>query len=185
MFQHSVAIGVGHPDERLPVCFMRIPEINQAEFCEPFQHTRHRLAHLGTIGEETLTLEQKQHPAHGGRNLGGEMRNGRIGNEIGWHRISPSTFRTGEGASVARDAGLRHYRPWPVLARRGNCVSGVDPGGLDETHFSDADLWKPHARTSLTTLPFTSVKRKSRPEYRKVSFSWSRPIRCRMVACRS
>src|SRR5262245_58131795 len=41
------------------------------------------------------------------------------------------------------------------------------------------------ARSSRTTRPCTSVRRKSRPSKRYVSRSWSRPSRCRMVACRS
>ena len=39
--------------------------------------------------------------------------------------------------------------------------------------------------TALIACPCTSVRRKSRPLKRKVSRSWSRPRRCRMVACRS
>ena len=41
------------------------------------------------------------------------------------------------------------------------------------------------ARIGRTTLPLTSVRRKSRPAWRKVSRSWSKPSVCRIVACRS
>ena len=42
-----------------------------------------------------------------------------------------------------------------------------------------------YAKMSFTTCPCTSVRRKSRPWKRNVRRSWSRPRRCRMVACRS
>ena len=42
-----------------------------------------------------------------------------------------------------------------------------------------------YARTSLITCPCTSVRRRSTPLVRMVSFSCSIPSRCRMVACRS
>ena len=42
-----------------------------------------------------------------------------------------------------------------------------------------------HARIDFATTPATSVSRKSRPAWRYVSRSWSKPIRCRIVACRS
>ena len=42
-----------------------------------------------------------------------------------------------------------------------------------------------HARIFFTTFPCTSVRRKSRPWKRNVSLVWSRPSRCRIVACRS
>ena len=41
------------------------------------------------------------------------------------------------------------------------------------------------ARIGRTTWPLTSVRRKSRPEWRNVSRSWSRPSKCKIVACRS
>ena len=41
------------------------------------------------------------------------------------------------------------------------------------------------ARRSLTTLPCTSVRRKSRPWKRNVSRVWSMPRQCRIVALRS
>ena len=37
----------------------------------------------------------------------------------------------------------------------------------------------------FTTCPWTSVKRKYRPWYLKVSLSWSMPNKCRMVAWKS
>ena len=43
----------------------------------------------------------------------------------------------------------------------------------------------PQATTDRTTSPATSVRRKLRPLLKKVSRSWSSPIRCRMVAWRS
>ena len=43
---------------------------------------------------------------------------------------------------------------------------------------SDCD----HARIPLMTFPCTSVSRKSRPAWWKVSFSWSKPRRWRIVA---
>ncbi len=42
-----------------------------------------------------------------------------------------------------------------------------------------------HVRISRTTLPYTSVNRKSRPPNRCTRRSWSIPIRCKMVAWRS
>ena len=42
-----------------------------------------------------------------------------------------------------------------------------------------------HARIFFTTSPSTSVRRKSRPWKLKVSLLWSRPSRCKIVACRS
>jgi hypothetical protein len=48
-----------------------------------------------------------------------------------------------------------------------------------------APCGRPHARTSFTTFPFTSVSRMSRPAWRYVRRSWSSPSRCRMVACQS
>ena len=42
-----------------------------------------------------------------------------------------------------------------------------------------------YSRTSRITLPCTSVSRMSRPLKRYVSFSKSRPSRCRIVACSS
>ena len=42
-----------------------------------------------------------------------------------------------------------------------------------------------YAKIGRTTWPLTSVRRKSRPEWRNVRRSWSRPNRCRIVACRS
>lgn len=42
-----------------------------------------------------------------------------------------------------------------------------------------------HDKISFTTCPCTSVRRKSRPAWRKVSFSWSRPSICSSVAWRS
>ena len=41
------------------------------------------------------------------------------------------------------------------------------------------------ASTFLTTLPWTSVRRKSRPWNLYVSRLWSMPSRCSIVACRS
>ena len=42
-----------------------------------------------------------------------------------------------------------------------------------------------YASSFVTTSPWTSVRRKSRPWKRYVSFVWSKPSRCRIVACRS
>ena len=42
-----------------------------------------------------------------------------------------------------------------------------------------------HASSFVTTLPCTSVRRKSRPWNLCVSCVWSKPRRCRSVACRS
>jgi Uma2 family endonuclease len=42
-----------------------------------------------------------------------------------------------------------------------------------------------YASTSLTTSPWTSVRRMSRPPKRNVSRLWSMPRQCSMVACRS
>jgi hypothetical protein len=46
-------------------------------------------------------------------------------------------------------------------------------------------IFRTQAMTALRTSPWTSVRRKSRPAYGNVSFSWSRPRRARMVAWRS
>src|SRR6266511_2421207 len=42
-----------------------------------------------------------------------------------------------------------------------------------------------YARIAFTTFPATSVRRKSRPAFRKVRRLWSRPNKWRIVACRS
>ncbi len=54
--------------------------------------------------------------------------------------------------------------------------------GVEHAAISDA---RAQARIPVTTSPWTSVRRKSRPACRYVSFLWSRPSRCSMVACRS
>ena len=46
------------------------------------------------------------------------------------------------------------------------------------TRPQDAD----YANTSFTTCPWTSVRRRSEPSWRTLSFSWSMPMRCRIVA---
>ena len=44
---------------------------------------------------------------------------------------------------------------------------------------------KDQASSFSITSPWTSVRRKSRPWKRYVNFVWSRPSRCRIVACKS
>ena len=49
----------------------------------------------------------------------------------------------------------------------------------------ESGLQPRYATISRITRPCTSVRRKSRPAYRYVSFVWSNPSRCSIVACRS
>lgn len=83
---------------------------------------------------------------------------------------------------------LEYLSDWPPI-----CAAPHLPRRQDLPSSSDASTGKaawfmaslPHASTPLMTCPWTSVRRRSLPLWRKVSFSWSIPSRCSTVACRS
>ena len=73
-----------------------------------------------------------------------------------------------------------------VSARRHNSgVVAQSPVGLTTRLRSRRTVDSRQARSAGTSLPWTSVSRKSRPWNLYVSFSWSMPSRCSIVACRS
>src|SRR5207253_1758528 len=81
-----------------------------------------------------------------------------------------------------------------VVIAKGECMLGVEPAVVEVPALGSftypkhaclsSQTW-PYANNFSTTSPCTSVRRKSRPWRRNVSFLWSRPSKCRMVACRS
>ena len=102
-----------------------------------------------------------------------------------------------DGQPLARDPevverALRLRSPEPV-GRHLDGSEGVFLGsGLGGTHGSSSKRLNlesltasAQARMFCTTLPWTSVRRKSRPRNLKVSLVWSTPMRCSRVAWRS
>ena len=68
----------------------------------------------------------------------------------------------------------------PAAGRGENVADDSSETVMREDH--DATLY---ATSSRTTRPSTSVSRMSRPPWKYVKSVWSKPSRCKMVACRS
>ena len=91
-------------------------------------------------------------------------------------------------AALARMLAIDTENKLRGLSKRlhgGEQQANSKPGGHVRTSPLPAHVDRDHARISRTTSPDTSVSRKSLPAYRNVSFSWSTPSTCRIVACRS
>ncbi len=83
--------------------------------------------------------------------------------------------------------GDRRRRRRHGRRRRGRDVRGKGrrEGGQRHGGAHGLSVEVHHARIGWTTFPATSVSRKSRPAWRYVSRSWSKPSRCRIVAWKS
>ena len=96
-----------------------------------------------------------------------------------------------DGVEQPGGAGLRHGLFDADAVRAGSPPEHLQPraaeiaGEVRATNTFFLPGRPRHASSLSSTVPATSVSRKLRPLYLYVSFVWSRPSRCRMVACRS
>jgi hypothetical protein len=96
-----------------------------------------------------------------------------------------SVFVYGEHRGLAA-IGLRFALPFRYPREHPSDAHGrIGLGLATPSRTPRRTLRRHHVRISRTTLPYTSVNRKSRPPNRCTSRSWSIPIRCKMVAWRS
>jgi hypothetical protein len=98
----------------------------------------------------------------------------------GWGTLSPfEGERDGErGPSVT--PSFVGKGPYPTLWFMGRATCALISDAVQFPHSPVV-----HAISSFTTLPYTSVRRKSRPAWRKVNLVWSKPNSRSSVACRS